>query len=338
VSGLSAKDEELEIKVKTYLALKEIDNEVKADPKSPLAARRSEIQSRMHNIQREYSYNVRRMYHLIYAGTRRIDLGQPVSGNETLGNWYWRELSSNDVGAIVEHLHYRMIANRVMAGNQQVALDKILDQFYKNTDFPAPSSPDVVARAIQLGVQDGAFGLALAADGEVRVEQLRFAEVVALGAIAFEPGIYLVSQARCEALREELRRRLEEEEEERRRRAEEQQTIGDDDSSSTDDDDDSGDGEETGNGEEEDNGQDKPPAIYKRLRLVIGDIPASRIADVNRGIFMPLSTASDRPLTFTMTIEVHSEEGVTPATLENKVKETVRQIGARIVEEQKEPY
>jgi hypothetical protein len=171
VSGLSAKDEELEIKVKTYLALKEIDNEVKADPKSPLAARRSEIQSRMHNIQREYSYNVRRMYHLIYAGTRRIDLGQPVSGNETLGNWYWRELSNTDVGAIVEHLHYRMIVNRVMAGNEQVAANLILDQFYKNTDFPAPASVEVVARAIQLGVQEGGFGLALATDGELRAEQ-----------------------------------------------------------------------------------------------------------------------------------------------------------------------
>jgi hypothetical protein len=324
---------QLREEVKTYLALKEIDNEIKADDKSPLTARRSEIQSRMHNIQREYSYNVRRMYHLIYAGTRRIDLGQPVSGNETLGNWYWRELGNSDVGAIVEQLHYRVIVNRVMVGNEQVALDKILDQFYKNTDFPAPASPDVVARAIQLGVQDGAFGLALAADEEVRVEHLRFQEVVALGAIAFEPGIYLVSQARCEALREELRRRLEEEE--RRRREEELGTEGDDDSSSTDNGDGSGDGEETGNGDEEDNGEETTPATYKRLRLVIGNIPASRIADVNRGIFMPLSASADTPLTFTMTIEVHSKEGVAPATLENKVKETIRQIGAVVVEESK---
>jgi hypothetical protein len=41
--------------------------------------------------------------------------------------------------------------------------------------------------------------------------------MVPLGVIAFEPGIYLVSQARCEALREAQRRRLaaEELEEER---------------------------------------------------------------------------------------------------------------------------
>jgi hypothetical protein len=75
---------------------------------------------------------------------------------------------------------------------------------------------------------------------------------------------------------------------------------------------------------------------YQRVRLVIGDISTSRIADVNRGIFMPLSAASDRPLTFTLTIEVHSEEGITPATLENKVKETIRQIGARVEVEETE--
>jgi hypothetical protein len=46
----------------------------------------------------------------------------------------------------------------------------------------------------------------------------------------------------------------------------------------------------------------QPPAGYQRVRLVIGDMPASRIADVNRGIFMPLSAASDRPLTFTLTL------------------------------------
>jgi hypothetical protein len=84
--------------------------------------------------------------------------------------------------------------------------------------------------------------------------------------------------------------------------------------------------------------QAEAPVSYKRVRLVIGNVPASRIADVNRGIFMPFSAAADSPLTFTLTIEVESEDGVTPATLENKVKETVRQIGARIVEEQKEPY
>ena len=311
--------------VKTFLALQEIDNEVKSDPKSPLAARRHEIQSRMHNIQREYSYKVRRMYHIIQAGTRRIDLGQPVSGNERLGSWYWRELTSSDVGAIVEHLHYRMIANRLLAGNEQVATSLILDQFYKNTDLPAPASSDVVARALQLGVQDGAFGLALSSDGQITVERLRYQETVPLGVIAFEPGIYVVSAVQCEALREAQRQK---EEAEQQQEDSEMTKVGEP----------RGEYTVTGVGESDDEAEDtmadQAPANYKRVRLVISGVPASRIGDVNRGIFMPLSTAADEPLT--LTLEVRSEEGISPATLENKVKETVRQIGARVDEEETE--
>ena len=210
-----------------------------------------------------------------------------------------------------------------------------MDQFYKNTDFPAPSSPEIVARAIQLGVQDGAFGLALSDNGPIDVALLRYQETVALGAIAFEPGVYLVNRERCEALREAQRQK-----EAAERQQEMAQEAGEQ-------------GEETavtgtttttggytvttsgdGGTKSQETPSDQKPFSYKQVRLVIGGIPASRIADVNRGIFMPLGAASDTPLTFTLTIEVSSEEGITSATLENKVKETIRQIGARIVVEE----
>lgn len=51
---------------------------------------------------------------------------------------------------------------------------------------------------------------------------------------------------------------------------------------------------------------------------------------------MPLSTAADQPLSFTLTIEVHSKKGITLTTLENKVKETIRQIGVRVGVEETE--
>jgi hypothetical protein len=67
------------------------------------------------------------------------------------------------------------------------------------------------------------------------------------------------------------------------------------------------------------------------VRLVVADVPVGKIADVNRGVFMPLGQATSG-LTFKMEIELTSEEGITESTLENKVKETIRQIGARVVE------
>jgi hypothetical protein len=69
--------------------------------------------------------------------------------------------------------------------------------------------------------------------------------------------------------------------------------------------------------------------------LVIEGVPATRIADVNRGILMPISRAVG-DFTFTMTVDVSDEEGIARATLEQTVKETVRQIGARVVEERTE--
>ena len=89
------------------------------------------------------------MYHVLRFGDRQVDPGQPVAGRETLSNWYWRELASSDVGAIVEQLHYRTLVNKMMAGNERVAVSVILDQFYKNPELPAPAKEKVVARAIQ---------------------------------------------------------------------------------------------------------------------------------------------------------------------------------------------
>lgn len=384
--------------VKTYLALHEIKREVESEPNSPLSAKKPEIQQRMHKIQRDFSDNVRRMYHTIHFGGREIDLGQPVSGLESLGNWYWRELTSTDRGAIVEHLHYRLIVNRLMQGHERLAIHKILEQFYKNTDLPAPASPQVVARAIQLGVEEGALGLAFGdEEGEIKPESIRFEENVALSAIVFEPGIFLLSRDLARKLRvspdpvvdyealfsqaiagadqistndvlDRIRRQPEAPEEiDTDAVAQALQTA-----------------VEVGNlgmarrtngevtkkevrfretvplsaisfgpdvfilspqrvqeiigkpiGPDPTPPGPSPDGPYHHIRLVVSGIPASRIADVNRGIFIPLSSSVDG-LTFTMEIDVSSEEGISKETLENKIKETIRQIGARVEHEEKE--
>jgi hypothetical protein len=210
-----------------------------------------------------------------------------------------------------------------MAGNDQVAAGVILDQFYKNPSLPAPASPEVVARAIQLGVQEGALGLAMAEDGQIKPELLRFKEMVPLNIISFEPGIFVISRERCEALLAEVKP------------PEEEVAVGGGVEDIT-----SGGapaGTDTGGADVvADPGSEVPgEKKFNRVHLVIGDIPASRIADVNRGIFLPLSANVDN-LKFTLQIDVTSDEGVTQSTLENKIKETIRQIGATLKEEKKE--
>jgi hypothetical protein len=178
--------------------LREIKSGLDAGETPQLETKRDEIQRRLHDIKRDFSFNVRRMYHTLQIGDRRVDLGQPVAGNETLSTWYWRELTDVNVGAIVTQLGYRTLVNKLMAGHEQVATPVILDQFYKNPELPAPAEPGVVARAIQLGIKEKALGLAEQRDENLDPTTLKYDEEIPLAAIPFEPGFYVVSRQKAE--------------------------------------------------------------------------------------------------------------------------------------------
>ncbi len=328
--------------IKTVLALEEIDDEIKAGTSPLPEERRSEVQRRKQAVTRDFSYNVRRMYHHLRVaspeGHREIDLGTPVAGRETLTGWYWRELTSLDYGLIVEQLHYRVLVNRLLVGTGHVATAVVLDQFYKNPQLPLPASEGVLARAIQLGVQDGELGLAELQDGSLDPQSLRFGVPLPLAAIDFSPAQAVLTRERAEELQVALAAR---------RAAEAAQTatvpgLGDV-TVATD-----GGGPTIGVAPVggiggpgvsvvTPDGEPEPPtqATYHHVRLVIADVAAGKIADVNRGIFLPLSNLADGGLTFTMEIDVTSADGIPARTLEQTIKETVRQIGARVTEEEK---
>ncbi len=197
-----------------------------------------------------------------------------------------------------------------MTGHDHVATAVILDQFYKNPELPALAEPGVAARAIQLGVKEKALGLAELRGEELDPTTLKYGEDIPLAAVSFEPGVYLVSREKAEEFVAQLSQekaeeeRTEPEEEER----EPDKTYVTDDTEPVD-----------------------RERKYKRVRLVVKDIPTGKIADVNRGILMPLSAVVGE-FKFTLEIDVSSAEGISHSTLENKVKETIRQIGATLRE------
>ena len=259
------------------------------------------------------------MYHTLRFGEREIDLGHPVAGPETLSNWYWRELTSPDVGAIVETLHYRMLVNKFIAANGRISAARVLDQFYKDPALPVPASEEVVARAIQLGVQEGALGLAEMDDGEIAPQTLRYDEGIPLLTVSFDEGVYLLSRERCEEIRAQMA--IEEEGVVAVGWAPPEGPPGAP--------------PEPGDEETPEKPEKPVEKRYHRVRLVVADVPVGKIADVNRGVFIPLGRATS-DLTFQMEIEFDSQEGISESTLENTVKETIRQIGARVVEEETE--
>jgi hypothetical protein len=69
-----------------------------------------------------------------------------------------------------------------------------------------------------------------------------------------------------------------------------------------------------------------------RLRLRV-KVPWDKLSDFVRGVILPLRN-DGAALEVEVYIQARSESGgIKPATLEHKVKETLRQIGAEIVEE-----
>jgi adenine-specific DNA methylase len=247
------------------------------------------------------------------------NLGEPTTGAETLSHWYWHELTSDKVGAILKQLHYRVLVRKFLGDNDQIATSALLDQFYKNPDLPVPASPGVVARAIQLGIKDGAFGLVEMLDGEVNPETLKYKTDLPMDAISFDPGTYLLTKERSETLWQEIQPSLE--------GVTEPETP-------------SGPGapgERTPSPptQEEEPTQAPQPKekSYQRIRLVVSGIPASKIADVNRGILLPLSR-SVGDFKFTIELDVTSEDGLAESVLENQIKETIRQIGGQVEREE----
>jgi hypothetical protein len=202
----------------------------------------------------------------------------------------------------------------------KVPLAALLDQFYKNLDLPVPSEEAVVARAVQLGIKDGAFGLVQTENGDILPNTLKYEEDIPLHAIVFQPGFLLLSKSLCERIRAQ-------------QRAEAQAQAGEEQPfdttvlapiSPTD--------VTTPPPSADTPELTTQPARYRHIRLVISDIPAIKIADVNRGILRPIVAAAG-DFTFTLTIDVSAEEGISPSVIENQIKETIRQIGGRIEEE-----
>jgi hypothetical protein len=66
--------------------------------------------------------------------------------------------------------------------------------------------------------------------------------------------------------------------------------------------------------------------------MIEAEIPWDKLSDLIRGVFMPLNREGAK-ISLRMKIEASSEKGVSKDTFDLKVKETLRQIGAKIIEE-----
>ena len=83
---------------------------------------------------------------------------------------------------------------------------------------------------------------------------------------------------------------------------------------------------------------EKVPEAQKGLirRITLrANVPWDRLSDMVRGVFMPLSRDGAR-ISLEVKIEAESSQGIKRDTLDLKIKETLKQIGARVLEEREE--
>ena len=74
--------------------------------------------------------------------------------------------------------------------------------------------------------------------------------------------------------------------------------------------------------------------IIKKVSLR-AEIPWDKLSDFVRGVVIPLSTEGAQ-ISLEIKVEAQSEKGISRNTLDSKVKETLNQIGAKILEEKEE--
>jgi len=295
--------------IKTYLALKEIEHEIKTDKESGLTEKTEEVTERMKRIKDDISFNTRRMYNILIIGKEKISLGQPTVGKESLSNWYKIELESREKTAT--NLHYRFILNKFMQGKEKLETKIIIDQFYKDPSFVIPTSQEVIKHSIQQGIVEGAFGLGYIQDNKIDKDTLKFKSNIPTNSISLDEGEILISKELATKLQQEQTEEISIPPYEEKPKGPEYP-------------------ERPSGGESQIKEGEKR---YKKISLKIEDIPASKIADLSRGVLMPISREIGS-FKFNMEIEIQNEEGVSEKTIKDKVKETISQIGANITKDE----
>lgn len=73
---------------------------------------------------------------------------------------------------------------------------------------------------------------------------------------------------------------------------------------------------------------------FKRIKL-IAKVPWDRLSDMLRGVLLPLNREGVQ-ISLEIKLETQSDTGISRDTLDLKIKETLNQIGAEVVEEETE--
>ncbi|MBS1253271.1 MAG: hypothetical protein MAG451_02320 [Anaerolineales bacterium] len=301
-----------EDEIREYLALHEIQEEIERDERAGMHEKRAEVDRRIRDLEDEFPIRVRELYRtaaapMVGGDLERIDLGQPTVGRENLDSWYWQELTEESRSKImVRPPSARMLSAKFLSNSDTVSLDVLLEQFYKDPGLQVPGDPTVLAQAISQAVQDGTLGLGSGSADDIAPTSVKFNESILPSAIQFHEDVFLLTPERAKALKQDA-------------------TVVEPEPPQP------GPGPEPKPGPEPRPGPPPPPQPderVKRLTLRASGISSGRLADLSRGVFLPLSREIGE-FTFTIEVDVSSADGISKRVIEQQVLETLRQLGAQ---------
>jgi len=303
--------------IKEYLSYKEIEDDIGAGHFPGLEGKVDDVKRSIRDIEGDFGQKIRELYRILGVpaadGFEKFDLGKPTFGTENLDTWIYSELTDDSHKKILPNPpSSRFITSKFLESSDKVALDTLIEQFYKNPGLPVPSERTIVGEAIAKGVKEGTFGYGMMGpENEIQPDSVRFGEHISAFDIQFQEDEYLLSS--------ELAQQLKSEEQDEEYEVEEQPT------------DTSGD-EHPGEGFAGDEGGTLDVPKEERVNEVhikASKIKANKLVELHRGVMQPLiREAGD--FEFTIEFTVKSSDGIKKKTLEQQVYETLKQLGAEI--------
>lgn len=310
--------------IKRALALREILSGIDAGHHDALKGKRSEVKRRLDEVQSDFHMRVREMYHRALAPVSNgvkledIDFGTPSIGQEALDAWYRSKLARDVDGKILSgSISPAYLRAKFLQKNDQVSLRDVVDQFYKDVDLPSLDSPRLIAQAVQEGVRSESFGIVEVRDGALMPETVRLGGDVPTVDL-WDDAWHLVTVQRARALKET-----------RRDEATEDTDL------STAGTETAGSGGRSSDGTEEDDADtsgrtaERVEERVRRLQLSVSKIRSGKMLDFYRGVIKTL-TKHTGEFTFSIDIDVESDNGIPKSEIDDIIIETLRQIDATV--------
>jgi len=314
--------------VRTYLALRDIQEEIQRGERPGLEEKAGEVKRRIRDVEDRIPQRVREMYRVVMVPSNgdtleRVDLGQPTVGTENLDTWYLRELTEPPHQKILSSPpSATMLKAKFLGQGSPVALSTVREQFRKDPGLPVPQDDQLIQEAIAAAVANGDLGLGRGSADEIRPDTVRFGETIASSTVELDEDTFLLSAELARGLKAKV-------EADPGESGEPVQPGGTEGGSR-------GPAPAPGGGDQttiELGAEEGAEEKLKRLRLRASGIPVGKLADLNRGVLMPLMREVGA-FEFAIELDLAGRDGISKRVVEQQVMETLRQLGAEVEDQE----